>query len=78
MLVKNMKFAYILLGIALLKTATLILSVAIGSFIAPKYGTQDEASMISIYCLVAMISLMLFGFYWLKIEQQNNRKKTNE
>ena len=71
MLVKDMKFAYILLGIALLKTATLILSVAIGSFIAPKYGTQDEASMVFIYCLVAMISLVLFGFYWQKIEQHN-------
>ena len=68
LLIKNVKFAYILLGVALLKTATLILSVAIGSFIAPAYGVpQDEASMIVIYCLVAMISLLLFGFYCQKI-----------
>jgi len=70
MLIRNLKFAYILLGIALLKTATLVLSVAIGSLIAPKYGVQEEASMIFIYCLVAMISLALFGFYCLKIEQR--------
>jgi len=70
MLIKNLKFAYILLGIALLKTATLILSVAIGSLIAPKYGSQEEASMLFIYCLVATISFVLFGFYWLKIERR--------
>ena len=76
MLVKNMKFAYILLGIVLLKTVTLILSVAIGSFIAPKYGSQEEASMIFIYCSVAVISLVLFVFYCQRIEQRFN--KTNE
>jgi hypothetical protein len=76
MLVKNMKFAYILLGIAMLKTATLIFSVAIGSFIAPKYGTQDEASMIFTYCLVAVISLVLFVFYCQRIKQRLD--KTNE
>jgi len=76
MLVRNMKFAYILLGIAMLKIATLILSVAIGSFIAPKYGTQDEASMIFIYCSVAVISLVLFVFYCQRIKQRFN--KTNE
>ncbi|MCL2168338.1 MAG: hypothetical protein FWH59_04350 [Lentimicrobiaceae bacterium] len=69
MLVRNMKFAYILLGVALLKTATLIMSVAIGSFIAPKYGLREEASMTFIYCSVALISVVLFGFYSLKIEQ---------
>ena len=76
MLVRNMKFAYILLGIAMLKIATLILSVAIGSFIAPKYGTQDEASMIFIYCSVAVIRLVLFVFYCQRIKQRFN--KTNE
>jgi len=74
MLIKNIKLAYILLGIALLKTATLILSVAIGSLIAPKYGIQEEASMIFIYCFVAMISLTLFGFYCLKIEQETKNR----
>lgn len=68
MLVRNMELASILLGIALLKTTTLILSVAIGSFIAPKYGTQDEVSMIAIYCLIAVISFVLFVFYCLKIK----------
>ncbi|MFV0588783.1 hypothetical protein [Bacteroides reticulotermitis] len=68
MLVRNMKLASILLGIALLKTSTLILSVTIGSFIASKYGTQDKASMIIIYCLITMISFVLFLFYCLKIK----------
>jgi len=82
LLVKNTKFAYILLGVALLKSATLILSVTVGSFIAPKYGTQDEASMIFIYSSVAMISLFLFGAYCLKIKQrldwtENERETKN-
>ena len=69
MLIKNIKFAYILLGIALLKIATLILSVVIGSFIAPTYGIQEEASMIFIYSSVATISLLLFVLYCLKIKK---------
>lgn len=68
MLIRNMKLAYILLGIALLKTTTLILSVAIGSFIAPIYGTQEEASMLFIYSLIVIISLALFVFYCLKMQ----------
>ena len=70
MLAKNMKFAYVLLGIAMLKIATLIMSVAIGGyFIAPKYGHQDEAYMIVVYCSVAVISLVLFAFYSLKMKR---------
>lgn len=67
---KNSKFAYILLGIALLKTTTLILSVAIGSFIAPPDGTQDETSMLIIYSLIAIISLALFVSYCFKMRLQ--------
>jgi len=76
MLVKNMKFAYILLGIALLKTATLTLSVAVGSVVAQRDGTQNAAGMIFVYCSVAMISLALFGFYYWKIKQHSD--KVNE
>lgn len=72
MLIRNSKLAYILLGIALLKTATLILSVAIGSFIAPIiYGTQEQTSMLFIYSLIAIISLALFVSYYLKIQPKD-------
>jgi hypothetical protein len=64
MLVKNVQFAYILLGIALLKTTTLILSVSIGSFIAPLYGMQDEAGMVITYCSISVISLLMFVLYY--------------
>lgn len=70
MLIKKAKSAYILLGIALVKTTTLMLSVSIGSFIAPAYGTQDELSMIIIYCSVAVISFLLFMFYCLKFKSR--------
>jgi hypothetical protein len=68
MLLKNMKLSYILLGIALLKTATLILSVAIGSFIAPAYGLQEELGMIFVYSLVAIVSLLLFVCYYMNLK----------
>lgn len=72
MLIRNSKLASILLGIALLKTATLILSVTIGSFIAPIiYGTQEQTSMLFIYSLIVIISLVLFIFYCLKIQPKN-------
>lgn len=71
MLIRNSKLAYILLGIALLKTATLIVSVAIGSFIAPKYGAQEEVSMLFIYSLIAIVSLALFVSYYLKIQPKD-------
>lgn len=76
MLIRNSKLASILLGIALLKTATLIISVAVGSFIAPTYGVQEEVSMLFIYSLIAIISLALFIFYCLKI--QSKEFKLNE
>lgn len=70
MLARNKKLAYPLLGVALLKTTTLILAVTIGSFLAPKYGTPEESPMIFIYFAVTAVSLFLFVFYNLKIEQK--------
>jgi len=71
LLIKNIQFAYILLGVALLKTFTLILSVSIGSLIAPAYGTQDEAGMIVTYCAVTLISMVLFTLYCRNLRQSN-------
>lgn len=63
MLVRNLKFGYILLGTALLKTVTLMLAVSIGSFLAPGYGTREEFSMIVIYCSLTIISFLLYLLY---------------
>jgi len=69
MLIKNMKLAYVLLGVALLKSATLILAVAIGSFWGAKYGNPETIEMIIVYWSVVIISLALFMFYCLKIKK---------
>jgi hypothetical protein len=79
MLLKNLKFAYILLGIALLKTATLILSVAIGSLlILPVYGTQNDLGMIFVYCSVTAVSIILFVFYCTNLNLKTNIEINNE
>jgi hypothetical protein len=64
-LIKNIQFSYIVLGIALMKTTTLILSVTIGSFISIKLelATQDDITMMPIYFAVTAISLFLYIFY---------------
>jgi hypothetical protein len=70
MLIKNIKFAYVLLGIALVKMATLTFSIVIGSLIAPKYGVHEEAIMIVIYCSLLIISIFVFSFYCIKMKHQ--------
>jgi hypothetical protein len=69
-LIKNTKFSYIVLGIALLKTTTLMLSVTVGSFISIKLelATQDDIAMMPIYFTVAAISLFLYIFYCYNIK----------
>jgi len=70
MLIKNIKRAYVFLGIALLKTGTLILSVVIGCFVAPLYGVQEDISMIFIYSSIVIIGFVLYAFYFKKIKHQ--------
>jgi len=67
MLVRNYRLVCILLGIALLKTTTLIMSVAIGEISVSAYGLEPDIAMIAIYGVITIFSLLLFVLYLLKI-----------
>lgn len=68
MLLRNIQFGYILGGVALLKTLTLILSVAIGTALAPVYGLPLDYPMLGVYALVVSCSLVLGTFYMLNLQ----------
>jgi len=69
MLIRNHKTAYILLGIALLKTITLIISVTIGEMTFPSHGFEIDMTMIGVYSGVIIISSLLFVSYCLKLRK---------
>lgn len=68
MLLRNSKNVNIWLGIALLKTLTLILSVAIGEFTVSGHGMEVDKTMVVIYSVITIISSVLFTFYCLKLK----------
>lgn len=67
MLFRNCKSSYFLLGIALVKIITLILSVAIGEISYPANGGEADMAMIVVYSVIAIFSSLLFVFYCLKL-----------
>ena len=67
MLIKDYKPAYILLGIALIKTSTLVLSVAIGEVTVQSHGFEIDVAMAGVYFGAFVISLLLFIQYCLKL-----------
>lgn len=68
MLLRNIKNANIWLGVALLKTITLILSVAIGEFTVSAHGMEVDKTMVAIYSVITLVSSVLFIFYCLKLK----------
>lgn len=67
MLLRNIPFGNILAGVALLKSLTLMMSVALGTAAAPIYGLPLDYPMLGIYCLVVLFSLVLGTFYMLNL-----------
>lgn len=67
MLLRNIPFGNIVAGVALLKSMTLILSVALGTAVAPIYGLPLDYPMLVVYCLVVLISLVLGTVYMLNL-----------
>ncbi len=63
----SIPFGNVLAGVALLKSMTLILSVALGTAVAPLYGLPLDYPMLGIYCLVVLFSLFLGTFYMLNL-----------
>lgn len=63
MLLCRRHFAYILAGVALIKAFTLILSVAVGTAIAPLYELPIDWVMLSVYSAVVLLSLTLGAWY---------------
>ena len=68
MLIRKYKSAYTLLGIALMKTITLILAVTIGEITVPAHGMDADIAMIVLYSMVVVIGSLLYGFYCLKLK----------
>lgn len=67
MLLRSIPFGNILAGVALLKSLTLIMSVALGTAVAPLYGLPLDYPMLGVYCLVVLFSLVLGTFYMLNL-----------
>lgn len=67
MLWRHIPFGNILAGVALLKSLTLLLSVAVGTAVAPIYGLPLNYPMLGIYCLLVLFSLVLGTFYMLNL-----------
>lgn len=62
-------FAYILSGVALIKTFTLCLSVALGEIFMPRYGFEADTGMIAIFSTLTAISLLLGIMYMMKLKR---------
>jgi hypothetical protein len=67
MLWRSIPFGNILAGVALLKSMTLIFSIALGTAVAPLYGLPLNYPMLGIYCLAVLFSLFLGTFYMLNL-----------
>jgi uncharacterized membrane protein YdjX (TVP38/TMEM64 family) len=77
MLLKRIEFGKVLLGIALVKIITLILSVVIGEIIAPLYDMKANYPMIAIYSAVLIFSFILSIFYFSNFRPERNVTKRN-
>ena len=69
MLIKNTKSAYILLGVSLVKTITLILSVVIGEITVSAQYFLVDVTMVIIYGFIISISSVLYVFYCLRLKK---------
>jgi len=76
MLIRDFKVSYIYLGIALLKTFTLILSVLIGEITFPAHGFEIDMAMIVVYGTITVISLLLLVFYFAGLKYSSGSNKT--
>lgn len=70
MLLRKKPYGSLLAGVALSKTVTLILSVAIGTFFSSQYGVAPDP-MIPLYGVITLISLVLGILYLIKLKQSN-------
>jgi hypothetical protein len=68
MLIKDFKSVYVLLGIALIKTMTLVLSVAIGEMSVTVHGQDIDITMVGVYCGAFTVSLLLLMQYCSKLK----------
>lgn len=68
-LFKKEAFAYILAGIALIKTFTLCLSVALGEIFMPRYGFEADTGMIAIFSMLTAFSLLLGILHMMKLKK---------
>lgn len=70
-LIRGNSSYYTLAGIALVKTFTLCLSVALGELIKPLYGFTQDFTMIIIFCVLTAVSAVLGILYYMKIEYKD-------
>jgi hypothetical protein len=63
MIAKNKGYGILLSGIALIKTFTLCLSVAIGTFIAPYFDLPADYDTFCFFTVLAVVSLVLTVIY---------------
>jgi len=73
MIFKNHKLSNILLGIALTKNITLIISVIIGELTFPTHGGIIDIGVVLIYSFIILISSLIFIFYCLKLNIVNKK-----
>ncbi len=69
MLLKRICLGRVLMGIALVKIITLILSVVIGESIAPLYDMEVNYPMIGIYSVVLIFSFVLSYYYFRSLDR---------
>lgn len=67
MLWKHIPFGNILAGIGLFKSLTVLLSLAVGTAVAPILGLPFNYSMLGVYCLLVLFALVLGTFYMLNL-----------
>lgn len=63
---------YLLSGVALVKVFTLCLSVALGEWLKPIYGFTQDVTMILIFSVLTIISAILGGLYFARINFTND------
>lgn len=74
-LVRNTKLGILLAGVALIKTLTLCLSVAIGELLKPLYGFGQDVGMVIIFSLLTAISGGLSVALFSRLNVQGQIKK---
>ena len=68
LLLKNKGFGIALAGAALVKTFTLILSVAIAEASGPSYGLVPNMPMIMVYSAIVLVSFVLGMLYFIRLK----------